>query len=226
MLETSVLRWQQNRRVLWPATECHWSDTEGRRSCCAWKLGMPKRARMLMETCKTLVDPSAMTTQMREDSDFWSFPPLVWRTLLVKMDYTTSRLITFSWGSVSDQEWTQPEHEVFQKQTLELPRLADDDLLPSSDNQQAKTHKTQVWPRSQCVGKLPSYSEKFAPLTIMNNEDADMDSMITTLNTAVTETASEVLGKHRQKKKPWVFKLFHLLIKNKKSEASSCWKFS
>ena len=33
---------------------------------------------------------------------------------------------------------------------------------------------------------------KFAPLTIKNNEDADMDSMITTLNTAVTETASEI----------------------------------
>ena len=43
--------------------------------------------------------------------------------------------------------------------------------------------------------------EKFAPLTIMNNEDTDMDSMITIFNTAVTETASEILGKHRQKKK-------------------------
>ena len=42
---------------------------------------------------------------------------------------------------------------------------------------------------------------KFAPLTIMSNEDADIDSMITTFNTAVTETASEILGKHRQKKK-------------------------
>ena len=42
---------------------------------------------------------------------------------------------------------------------------------------------------------------KFAPLTIMSNEDTDMDSMITTFNTAVTETASEILGKHRQKKK-------------------------
>ena len=31
-----------------------------------------------------------------------------------------------------------------------------------------------------------------------------MDSMITTFNTAVTETASEILGKHRQKEKPWV----------------------
>ena len=38
-------------------------------------------------------------------------------------------------------------------------------------------------------------------LTIMNNEDTDRDSMITTFNTAMTETASEILGKHRQKKK-------------------------
>ena len=28
--------------------------------------------------------------------------------------------------------------------------------------------------------------------------------MIITLNTAVTETASEVLGKHRQKKRTWI----------------------
>ena len=43
---------------------------------------------------------------------------------------------------------------------------------------------------------------KFAPLIIMSNEYTDMDSMITTFNTAVSETASEILGKHRQKKKP------------------------
>ena len=45
---------------------------------------------------------------------------------------------------------------------------------------------------------------RFAPLTIMSNEDTDIDSMITTFNTAVTETAGEILGKHRQKKKTWV----------------------
>ena len=45
---------------------------------------------------------------------------------------------------------------------------------------------------------------RFAPLTIMSNEDTDIDSMITTFNTAVTETASEILGKHRQKKNPWI----------------------
>ena len=38
----------------------------------------------------------------------------------------------------------------------------------------------------------------------MNNEDADKDSMVTTFNTAVAATASEILFKHRQKKKPWV----------------------
>ena len=41
----------------------------------------------------------------------------------------------------------------------------------------------------------------FAPLTIMNNEDADMNSMFATFNSAVTETANEILGKHPQKKK-------------------------
>ena len=43
---------------------------------------------------------------------------------------------------------------------------------------------------------------KFAPLTIMNNENVDMDSMVTTFNTAETETATETLDKDHQKKKP------------------------
>ena len=38
----------------------------------------------------------------------------------------------------------------------------------------------------------------------MGNEDTDIDSVITTFNTAMTETASEILGKHRQKKKTWI----------------------
>ena len=48
---------------------------------------------------------------------------------------------------------------------------------------------------------------KFAPLTIKEKEDADMNLVVTTFNTVVTETASEILGKHRQnekKTKPWV----------------------
>ena len=38
--------------------------------------------------------------------------------------------------------------------------------------------------------------EKFASLTITNDGDAELGSMTTTFNTAVTET-SETLGKHR-----------------------------
>ena len=45
---------------------------------------------------------------------------------------------------------------------------------------------------------------RFAPLIIMSNDYTDKDSMITTFNTAVAETASEILGKHHQKKKPWI----------------------
>ena len=71
---------------------------------------MQKWARMFVETGKAFVDPSAMKTQMREDSDIWSLPAstiLSWRTLLVitkhpedgpdiaRMDNATTRLITF-----------------------------------------------------------------------------------------------------------------------------------
>ena len=52
--------------------------------------------------------------------------------------------------------------------------------------------------------QIDRVSTTFARLTIMDNEDTDLDSMITTFNTAVIETASEILGKRRQKKKPWV----------------------
>ena len=45
---------------------------------------------------------------------------------------------------------------------------------------------------------------KFSPLPITNNGDTDIDSMITTFNTAVLKHVGEILDKHRQKKKPWV----------------------
>ena len=45
---------------------------------------------------------------------------------------------------------------------------------------------------------------RFAHLSIMSNKDTHIDSMIITFNTAVTEIASEILGKHRPKKKPWI----------------------
>ena len=47
---------------------------------------------------------------------------------------------------------------------------------------------------------------KFAPLNGLSDEDMDIDTMITTYNTAVTDAASKVLGKERRRKKPWVTK--------------------
>ena len=47
---------------------------------------------------------------------------------------------------------------------------------------------------------------KFAPLIGLRDEDMDIDTMITTDNTAVTDAASEVLGKERRRKKTlWRF---------------------
>ena len=36
------------------------------------------------------------------------------------------------------------------------------------------------------------------------DEDADLDSMVTYFNKAVTDIAAELLGKQRRKRKPWV----------------------
>ena len=45
---------------------------------------------------------------------------------------------------------------------------------------------------------------KFAPLLALENQDIDIDALINSFNTALTETANNILGKHRPAKKPWV----------------------
>ena len=47
---------------------------------------------------------------------------------------------------------------------------------------------------------------KFAPLIGLSDEDMDVDTMITTYNTAGTGAAGEILGTERRRKKPWVTK--------------------
>ena len=47
---------------------------------------------------------------------------------------------------------------------------------------------------------------KFAPLIGLSDEDMNIDTMITTYNPAVTDAASEILGKKRRRIKPWVTK--------------------
>ena len=45
---------------------------------------------------------------------------------------------------------------------------------------------------------------RFAPLATLVDEDADLDSMVIHFNKAVTDTAAELLGKQRRKRKPCV----------------------
>ena len=47
---------------------------------------------------------------------------------------------------------------------------------------------------------------KFAPLIGLSDEDIDIDTMIITYNTAVTDAASEILRNERRRKKPYVTK--------------------
>ena len=89
--------------------------------------------------------------------------------------------------------------------------MADDNLPPSPEKKISKLKHTRLKFDLEKL-KDPNVLEtfraiiggRFAPLTIMSNDDTEIDSMITTFNTAVTETTSEILGKHRQKKKPWI----------------------
>ena len=57
---------------------------------------------------------------------------------------------------------------------------------------------------------------KFAPLTLLDADDLNMDDLINKFNVAVTETANETLGKYRHQKQPWVTPdIFHLCNKRR-----------
>ena len=151
-------------------------------------------------------------TQMREDSDFWSLPPLTtlcWRTRLAITKHPEDGHGIDKW-TTPQPDWLQSSEEALsirrehcqntkfsRSRHWKRLRLADDDLPPSPEkNQQAKIYKTQVWPRkaerSQRVGKLPSYNRREICTSRHHEQRRYIDSTITTFNTAVTETASEI----------------------------------
>ena len=45
---------------------------------------------------------------------------------------------------------------------------------------------------------------KFTPLTLLNADDTEVDTLVNSFNKVLTESASEVLGKRRTVKRPWV----------------------
>ena len=57
---------------------------------------------------------------------------------------------------------------------------------------------------------------KFAPLTLLDADDVNMDDLINKFNVAVTETANETLGKYRHHKQSWVIpNILHLCNKRR-----------
>ena len=171
--------------------------------------------RMLEDTGKAFEDPSAMMTQMREDSrllEFATFNDLV---------------LANTWHSSNEQRHKQINYILVRKRFRSGVNIARTRSFPGADIRSDHTLLMMTFRlRLKRISKPkhtrlkfdleklkdPNVLEtfqtmiggRFAPLTVMSNKDTDTDSMITTFNTAVTETASEILGKHRQKKKPWI----------------------
>ena len=58
-----------------------------------------------------------------------------------------------------------------------------------------------------CTAKV-TIGGKFSPFIGLRDEDMDMDTMITTYNTAVTDAASEILWMERHRKNPCVTNYF------------------
>ena len=140
--------------------------------------GMQKWAGMLVETGKAFVDPSAMMTQMRKDSDFWSFPPL-W-SCVGKHFWSSQSIQRWTWHGPNDQYHNQTDSseealpirseqcqntKFSRSRHWKWTRLTDDDLPPSPEkNQQAKNTQdssltSKTWKIPMC-GNLPSYDRR------------------------------------------------------------------
>ena len=171
--------------------------------------GMKKCAGMLVETGKAFVDPSVMITQMREDSDFWSLPPL---TIVLVNTFGQHKASRRHGIAQMDNQinyilvWKRFRSGVNSPRTRSFPGAgigSDHDLLMTFRLRlEKKINRPKHTRLKSDLGKLknPNVLEtfqamiggKFAPLTIMSNNDTDINSMITTFNTADSwQTSSE-----------------------------------
>ena len=62
----------------------------------------------------------------------------------------------------------------------------------------------RLWSGMERDGLRRATLPKFAPLFALDNQDTEIDILINSFNTTVTETANNILGKHRPAKKLWV----------------------
>ena len=157
---------------------------------------MQKWAGMLVENGKAFVDPSVKMTQMREDSDFWSLPPLTnlcWRTHLVITKHPED-------GHENGQHHNQIDYILVRKRFRSGVNIARTRSFPGADigsdhdllimtfrlrlkkisepkHTRLKFHLEKLKDPNVLETFQTMIGGTFAPLTIMSNEETD--SMIT-----------------------------------------------
>ena len=82
------------------------------------------------------------------------------------------------------------------------------DLQKLKDPEVAETFKAMI-------------REKFAPLTLLDSDDANIDDLINKFNVAVTETSNKTIGKYRHQKQPDIFHLYNKRRELKKDKLTT-----
>ena len=125
------------------------------------------------------------------------------------MEHITTRLTTSWWRNGSVQVLKLPEPEHSQVQMLEATMtwwwLSRHVLRIQGNQPRIRFDLEKLNDPTVMSAFQATISDGFAPLlATLVDEDADMDSMATHFNKAVTDTAAELLGKQRRKRKSWV----------------------
>ena len=176
--------------------------------------------KMHRQTGETIVDLTAMSRQTREVSDLQSLQ-LLTNTI---GPHKPSR--SWTWHSQGGKHHNQIDYILVKKRFRSGVNIHRTRSFPGadigSDHDQVmmtfrirlkmtrKPNQTRLRFDLEKVKDLhvactfqATIGGKFALLICLRDEDMD-HTMITTFNTAVTDTASEILGKERRRKKPWV----------------------
>ena len=149
----NVRLWWQRRRILWPATQCHWSDIEDILVVQGhWNVKVSKDACGNWQgICSPFCNNNKKWERIRL-LEFATFNDLELANTFGH--YKAPR--RWTWHSPKGQHHSQHDYVLVSEHCqntkfsrsrhLKWPRHADNDLPPSPEkNQQAKTHKTQTF---------------------------------------------------------------------------------
>ena len=193
--------------MLWPATECHWSDTEEGYSCCTRRLECKSGQGCLWKLARhlwTLLQWWHKWERIRL-LEFAIFNDLVLANTFGH--HKASR--RWTWHSPNGQHHNQIDYILVRKNFRSGMNIARTRSFPGTDigsdhdllmmtfrlrlKKISKPKHTKLkfdLEKLKDPNVLESFQAmiggRFAPLSIMSNKDTDIDSMITTFNTAVT----------------------------------------